>query len=1537
MFDGSYRSKPRAVNLGTNRNRNNNSSGAGSSNNNRKRNSNTNHGNSSSSRPTLPSTAAAATKQLSSHTNNSSRDSILNEAHRLRIERHQKLQNNKAAIHIQRLARGRRLRKKLVQLLYHRIMGYSHGSSSTLSFNMNVEAMNMATDSPTAAATATDTAAENLDAETMQLDNADPNIRHQADISTLLNVYLRLQPLQEHQQQSNVKLHQEQQLPTLQLLRQFSNHIQEHHHPKKPSPDDNVDRTRNFLNWIAAMSAIILSDLDTSDSSTGTDFVLQVRPNTYHIFKTALQLIPKLFVRQRALLLASTTTAMSSPSPSSPWSSEILSTNDIMIIMTYMMQLHQYPTKYSKSEPQGELIQSVVSIRHSQALLGMMIGALTSIIDASGRERGITDNEDEVMLNDDPKKDLLVLRLFLESCIAIYIVHQPNMQEWCRPILGTVRLICQYFHIKNFADIDDVDVLSNFRYYLPDFLKVLRPIPPPPWSSSIKTRNAANDSSYVKENEVVGKIEEQFVNRMISHLISQYRMPFLLLVSRAMSGEMVGSIPEAQNDEPSHCDGANAGANAIQGPYRTRKQKEIMFLSLCVQFLKFLLLDSTASMDDTDSGSPYPQRESDWIEDNHCHLLLWMMQCTVRGDNSAREEAQFSDNNPTAAVNIASDGMLDNDDDADQAHHQGSPGVHRQPPTHTPATSTTRRTTTAVSSSSNPTHRRLTKHDLLTLPKLDKNFTDTVKTIDHMITTSAPLKKSNVDTLQKIARQVCDPIAWLRWGNLLLSNVTDTLDDMHIIESDMEYNIVLRHGQDDYVALLVILLQATTCLRTQQNALSSPFLKVIPFSSVYIANLWKYVMRQSEILEYAKRTKNTSVFWAPQSFLTYDDALEGFYGSMSLFSDLFAHHLIAISDEQFVTLYTTLQASVTGNDNPVIFVNDVILRMRTILNELYWTKPVSVSDLKVISSPGLCRYIRSRSTNLASLIAASNEHCIPFIRARLMITGTKLYNALYERWCRSVTYSPFCDESLWWFPAIQSFTMVDNLISRGDTIESAHTERTTFVDQQQHRQRDLASRRSRNEDSDPMDIDESSSDEEIERNHPNIDEESDRLAAAFSDPKMARLLGSIPQVLPFDRRVKMFDSLIRTDKLQSQDEASDLQRILNAMIRGEDGDVPGRKSVKIRRDELYSDSMEQLNQLGPKLKGRVHVSFTNQVGTDEAGIDGGGVFKEFIDDLIKDAFSVGVTTAQHNLFSATPYQTLTVNTELLNDETLLSHYEFLGRVLGKAVYESILVEAQFCLPFLNQILGKTNTIEDLKNLDLEYYTNLKKLLNMSKSDIESLCLTFELTIAMNSSVKTIELIPNGGNISVSKSNVVQYVLLVSHYRLNVLTFHQTHAFLRGFRDLIPASWVRLFSSHELQKVISGDDSIHGIDVPSLKKVMQYAAGYHPSQSVIEWFWEIIEDEMTADQQRKFLKFMTSCSRQPLLGFSSLEPAPCIQQIRLPDSMFAGRDDEVILKEAPLPTSSTCMNLFKLPNYHSKDIMRRKILAAIESGAGFELT
>jgi len=141
---------------------------------------------------------------------------------------------------------------------------------------------------------------------------------------------------------------------------------------------------------------------------------------------------------------------------------------------------------------------------------------------------------------------------------------------------------------------------------------------------------------------------------------------------------------------------------------------------------------------------------------------------------------------------------------------------------------------------------------------------------------------------------------------------------------------------------------------------------------------------------------------------------------------------------------------------------------------------------------------------------------------------------------------------------------------------------------------------------------------------------------------------------------------------------------------GEEGEMSSREKVTIRRDALYSDSKRRLNNLGKRLRKRVQVTFVNKHGQEEAGIDGGGVFKEFLDDLITDGFlpendkeddedddDDSVVETHPDFFVVTPLQTLKVNTSLDGNDSMLSHYEFLGRVLGKAIYGKPLVVYAF--------------------------------------------------------------------------------------------------------------------------------------------------------------------------------------------------------------------------------------------------------------------
>ena len=125
------------------------------------------------------------------------------------------------------------------------------------------------------------------------------------------------------------------------------------------------------------------------------------------------------------------------------------------------------------------------------------------------------------------------------------------------------------------------------------------------------------------------------------------------------------------------------------------------------------------------------------------------------------------------------------------------------------------------------------------------------------------------------------------------------------------------------------------------------------------------------------------------------------------------------------------------------------------------------------------------------------------------------------------------------------------------------------------------------DDDDSMDIDE---DQNQNQQLSTAEEATDALADSFRDPKMARVLTCIPQALPFQRRVKLFHSLLKADKQKSV-QAYASRRALMAMRGGVDVDdammwLDGsvREQVTIRRATLYQDSMEQLNKLGVGLK-----------------------------------------------------------------------------------------------------------------------------------------------------------------------------------------------------------------------------------------------------------------------------------------------------------------------------------------------------------------
>ncbi|CAH3047243.1 unnamed protein product [Porites evermanni] len=401
------------------------------------------------------------------------------------------------------------------------------------------------------------------------------------------------------------------------------------------------------------------------------------------------------------------------------------------------------------------------------------------------------------------------------------------------------------------------------------------------------------------------------------------------------------------------------------------------------------------------------------------------------------------------------------------------------------------------------------------------------------------------------------------------------------------------------------------------------------------------------------------------------------------------------------------------------------------------------------------------------------------------------------------------------------------------------------------------------------------------------------------------ILHHIPFVVPFKDRVKLLQRIIAKNRTATQ---GDLHNFM----------MGPAIDVTVNRNYIYQDAFDQLTEdKAPNLRQKLRVRMINAQGLEEAGVDGGGIFREFLSQLLKAGFDPKI-----GFFKSTHERLLYPNPQAaILARDYLKHYHFLGRMLGKALYENMLVELPFASFFSCKLLSKHGTdvdIHHLESLDPEMYRNLLFLKNYT-GNVEDLSLNFTVVNNDLGESQVVELKPGGRDIPVTNSNRISYIHLVADYRLNKQIHRHCQAFRAGLSDVINLEWLRMFDHKELQVLISG--ALIPVDLEDLRRNTNYSGGFTGDHPCVHSFWRVV-DQFTDTQKRQLLKFVTSCSRPPLLGFKDLEPPFCIHS--------AGPEDR-------LPTASTCMNLLKLPEYLDDEIMREKLLYAVESGAGFELS
>ena len=226
------------------------------------------------------------------------------------------------------------------------------------------------------------------------------------------------------------------------------------------------------------------------------------------------------------------------------------------------------------------------------------------------------------------------------------------------------------------------------------------------------------------------------------------------------------------------------------------------------------------------------------------------------------------------------------------------------------------------------------------------------------------------------------------------------------------------------------------------------------------------------------------------------------------------------------------------------------------------------------------------------------------------------------------------------------------------------------------------------------------------------------------------ILQNMPFFIPFATRVQIFRQFVALDQHRRRG-TSDPDMWRFAQMNS------AAHRAKVRREHIFEDAYAQFYDLGEGLKEPIQIRFVDKFDTIEEGIDGGGVTKEFLTSVTNEAFgafngmeALFIENDQHLLYpnpsaveerKATLQQAMRKEGSLEWNENirdLLRRYEFLGRIIGKCLYEGILVDIHFAPFFLlkwaltggsgsaTKESGYRANLNDLRDLDEGLYQGL---------------------------------------------------------------------------------------------------------------------------------------------------------------------------------------------------------------------------------------
>ena len=345
-------------------------------------------------------------------------------------------------------------------------------------------------------------------------------------------------------------------------------------------------------------------------------------------------------------------------------------------------------------------------------------------------------------------------------------------------------------------------------------------------------------------------------------------------------------------------------------------------------------------------------------------------------------------------------------------------------------------------------------------------------------------------------------------------------------------------------------------------------------------------------------------------------------------------------------------------------------------------------------------------------------------------------------------------------------------------------------------------------------------------------------------------------------------------------------------------------TMEISRNDLLKDSMEKIEKVN--LQKELKITFKG-----EEGLDAGGLFREWLNICFKALESDELKlflVSDSNEFSYNINPMLTLTKDNYN------YFVFIGKLIGKALFDNITINICFNKLIYKMILQEEIILDDLLFIDNPLYTSLHNLkdLQESGSNLEDLGIYYSIDLQDSNKLShSFNLVDNGIDKPVKdiKDFINKRIFFIKGLY---------EPFVKKIRDglfsIIKKDIIQKFTSDELELIINGRPFI---DVEDWHRNTIYKEPYYSESQIIIWFWEIIK-ELSQKELSNLLMFSTGTSRVPFGGFAALESN------RGNVSQFMIEQGEYQEGQKNYIKAHTCFNRLSIPEFETKEEMEEAI-------------